>query len=121
LYELYGDYIPVPGKVLMLESTLGGLVIGTDREIYVYTEGESLVKLADYGVISGYPAARKKDGNILFWTQRGVCEALPFKNVTESKVSLAPGFSCSTSVIRENGEERFLVLTDGNGTADNSY
>jgi hypothetical protein len=121
LYELYGDYIAVPGKVVMLESVPGGLVIGTDREIYVYTREEVLVKLADYGVVEGWPASIMDDGNTMFWTERGVCIALPFRNLTEEKVSLPPGIKCSTSIIREDGEERFIILTDGNGTADNAY
>jgi len=121
LYDCYCDYIAVPGKVLMLESVPSGIVIGTDREIYVYTVEEALVKLADYGVVEGYPASTMDDGNTIFWTKRGVCFALPFRNLTEEKVSLSPGNKCSTSIIRDDGEERFVILTDGIGTADNEY
>lgn len=120
LFDLYSDYLVIPGEVLMLEATPQGLVIGTSEEIYAYTKDEALVQLAEYGVVDGYPAAFRQDGNILIHTQRGTCAALPFKNLTEHKISLTPGRDCATAIVEQNGLERFVALHDGQGQANNT-
>lgn len=119
LFDTYSDYIAVPGKVLMLEATPQGLVIGTDQEIYAWTVENSLIQLAEYGVVGGYPSDFKQNGNILIHTKRGICHALPFENLTEQKVSLEPGLDCYTKVMEQNGIERCVVLNDGGGVANN--
>ena len=119
LFDTYSDYIAIPGRVLMLEATPQGLVIGTDEEIYAWTVDSSLVQLAEYGVVGGYPAAFKQNGNILIHSQRGVCHALPFENLTQEKVSLDPGIDCFSYIVEQNGIERFVAINDGGGLANN--
>ena len=120
LFDVHEDYIPIPGKVTALEGTSQGLFIGTDDEMYVYTMEDSLVRLAEYGVVQGKPLARADNGKVYVWTKQGVCSLFPFENMTDDKVSLPPGCICSTAIIEKDGYQQFIVLNDGSGTAFNS-
>ena len=120
LFDAHSDYITIAGKVTVIEGTPQGLFIGTDDEMFVYTAEDSLVRLAEYGVVQGKPLARADDGRIYVWTKQGVCSLFPFENMTEDKVSLPSGCICSTSIIEKNGYEQFMVLNEGSGTAFNS-
>jgi len=119
LFDQHEDYLSIPGKVTVLEGTPQGLFIGTDDEMYVYTIEESLVRLAEYGVMQGRPLARTDEGRLFVWTRQGVCTLFPFQNITEDKVSLSPGCLCSTAIIEKDGYEQFMVLNNGSGTAFN--
>lgn len=121
-YHLFGlfDYIPVPGRVLMLAEVKGAMVIGTDREIHAYSDEVGLDLIASYGVVPGQPAIRYGD-NALFWTQRGVCTALPFSNLTDTVYSVPPGRRCGVGIREADGRKILVVLTDEGGTANNPY
>jgi len=119
LFNLSDDYIIVPGKVNMLLGHPSGLLIGTDDEIYLYTQEETLVRIAQYGVPSGIPYTKDDLGNIFIWTHQGVCNAFPFENMTERKLSIPSGDVCFTKVIEQKGLRKIVVLTDGKGVADN--
>ena len=120
LFDLSNDYLIVPGKVNMLLGTNSGLIIGTDDEIYVYTNESALVKVADYGVPGGKPYTEDDSGQVFIHSNQGLCSLFPFKNLTEDKVSLPPGDACFVELIEQNGFKKVLVLTDGNGIADNT-
>jgi hypothetical protein len=97
----------------------GALIIGTDSAIYAYT-GE-LDKLADYGVPQGRAFTRMPSDDdegaekIKIFSKRGVCEAMPFKNLTERRALFAPGSQCSTAIVAQNGIHKFIALSDGSG------
>lgn len=118
LFDLSESYLSIPGKVTALIGTLQGLIIGTDDEIYAYADN-SLVRLAEYGMPEGCSYSVDDNGKVYLWTNQGLCEALPFQNLTENKVSLPAGDTCHVSVVDQNGFSKVVVLTDGNGTADN--
>jgi len=118
LYNLSGDYFIVQGEVRAMMSASGGLIIATDSAIYAYAEG--LNKLADYGVPVGRSITRRQGGTVvLIWTNRGVCSALPFQNLTETKASFPPGTQCTTALIEQNGIQQFIAVTPGDGVAYN--
>lgn len=125
LFNLAEDFILVPGRVVMLEPTKDGLVIGTaigngDR-VHAYT-GDTLVELAPYGVVPGWPADLDEDtGKAMFWTARGLCSALPFANHTEQHVSVAPGVRAGARIVRTGGEKRFLVSLHAGGAPFNAF
>ena len=121
LFDLSRDYVAIPGKVLMLASVPGGLIIGTNREIYVYTVEEALVKLADYGVVPGHNVAYQQNGNVVFWTQRGVCSGLPFKNHTDETYSVPHGARVGVQLIEKQGKNQFIVVAASGGNANNPY
>lgn len=117
LFNLSSEFVMVPGRVLALAPHDAALVIGTDKSIFAY-DGKTLNQLAEYGVIPGWSWA--KDGNsVLLWTQRGACSVLPFKNLTESRVSVAPGVQAGAAVIAQDGQKRFVVALHAGGTAFN--
>lgn len=120
LFDAHEDYLAIQGKVTVIEGTPQGLFIGTDDEMYVYTIEDSLVRLAEYGVVGGKPLARADNGRLFVWTKQGVCTLFPFENITEDKLSLPPGCICSTAIIERKGYEQFMVLNNGSGIAFNS-
>ena len=113
LFQLDTDFILLPGRVEMLAPHGEALIMGTDTAIYAYTP-DALVQLADYGVVPGQHWA-DDDGRILFWSQRGVCAALPFQLITERQISVAPGVRAGGCLIQRKGQKRYLaVLQQGN-------
>jgi len=118
LFNLNSNFFLVPGRVLML-APHDDLIIGTDKRIYAYS-GEKLSQLAPYGVVPGQHWSWDDD-RILFWTARGLCAALPFSNLTERQVSVAPGVHAGGCVVRNGGQKRFVVALQQGGSAFNSY
>jgi hypothetical protein len=116
-FDFGSQGVIVPGEVRMLKSAEKGLVIGTDRKIYVY-DGERLSDLADYGVVPGWHAS-ELDGDVYFWSQRGLCSVFPFKNLTEETVSVAPGQSAGAMVLEKDGMRRYIVALRKDGSAYN--
>jgi len=120
LFDLYGDYLAVPGVVRTLIGTAQGMVIATDDEIYLYTAESSLVRLAEYGTPKGVPHTTDDTGKLYLWTNQGLCGLFPFENLTEDKTSLPPGGKVHVKHVRHGGYSKVVVLTDGLGTGDNN-
>jgi hypothetical protein len=117
LFVMDRDFLIFSGRVLMLAPHQDALIVGTDREVYAYT-GEKLAQIADYGVVAGQHWVA--DGErVLFWSKRGMCSALPLKNLTERQVSMAPGSSASGAIIHSRGQKRYLVTVKQGGAAFN--
>jgi len=119
LFNLDSNYLIVPGKVEMLAPHDAALVIGTDAKVFAY-DGAKLDKIADYGVVPGQHWSHDEE-RILFWSLRGLCAALPFTNLTEKAVSVAPGVRAGGCVIRAGGQKRYLSVIQQGGSAFNSY
>ena len=118
LFNLDSDFFIVPNRVLMLAPHDDALIVGTDSAIYAYT-GDKLAPLAGYGVVPGQHWS-EDEGRILFWTARGLCAALPFTNLTDSRVSVAPGLHAGGAMVLDQGRKRFLVALQAGGSAFNS-
>jgi len=119
LFRLDTDFIMVSGRVLMMAPHDDGLLIGTDDAIYSY-DGTKLEVLAEYGVVPGWCwALDDEDSSIFIWTQRGMCRALPFENLTSGHVSVAPGVQAGAAVIARGGQKQFVVALHAGGTAFN--
>lgn len=124
LFDLAADFLAIRGHVQMLAPTKTALVIGTDQGIYAW-DGERLDDLATYGVVPGWCWARDDDENgesmgVYIWTQRGLCKAMPFVNLTSGHVSVAPGVQAGAAVIAQGGQKRFVAVLHQGGTAFNS-
>jgi hypothetical protein len=119
LYDAIARYLLIPGKILDMVSLPEGLLVCTDAEIWLCDE-QSINSLARYGVVPGRAIARMPDGTVRIHTKRGQCVAMPFKNLTEEKCSLSPGFTCSTAVVEQHGVQKFIVLNDGSGAPYNA-
>lgn len=119
LWNLNSNFFMVPGRILMLAPHDEALLIGTDQRVYAYS-GEKLEQLAPYGVAPGQHWSL--DGErLLFWSNRGLCAALPFSNLTETQVSVAPGVSAGGTIVRSHGQKRYVVALKQGGFAFNSY
>lgn len=119
LFDLSEDFIMVPGEVRMLADTTDALIVGTNRSIHAY-DGESLSTLASYGVPRGAPSVRDTQTSKTFmWTNRGICEALPFANLTSANVSLPPGSAAYLAIVERYGQRKLIATTDDGGTAFN--
>ena len=119
LFDLAANFFMVPGHVLMLAPTKDALIVGTDTRIYAYNT-ESITEIAPYGAVPGQHWAQD-DGRIIFWSTRGVCAALPFINLTDRSVSVAPGVKAGGAIVRQGGQKRFLVSIQQGGSAFNAF
>jgi hypothetical protein len=121
-YELFDTLKHVnilPGRVHVLHGTQQSLVIGTDSEIYILT-AEGLDKVADYGVPKGKSDV-EYEGQVYFWSNRGVCRAAPFENLTEADVSLPPGTEVFGAMMESGGVNKYVAMLNDTGTARNAY
>jgi hypothetical protein len=81
-----------------------------------------LATLAPYGALPGqHWSLDEDDGMVLFWTTRGVCQALPFSNLTERQVSVAPGLRAGGAIVYSGGQKRYVVAIQQGGSAFNKY
>jgi len=105
----YGEGgLTVPGEVRIMEVAGGDtLIIGTDRQVWSFN-GDQLKEEAAYGVVDGYHPVLF-DGTLFFWSLRGLCSTLPFKNLTEDKFYVAPGASAGAAVLEKDGTRRYVV------------
>ena len=118
LFNTSADFFIVPGQVHMLAPTSEALIVGTDTQIFAYSVG--LTEIAPYGVVPGQHWA-DDETRILFWSTRGVCGALPFTNLTERHVSVAPGTYAGGAIVQQGGQKRFVVCLHSGGEAFNAY
>lgn len=117
LFNLNSNFFIVPNKVLCMAPHEAGLIIGTDAKIYSY-EQSKITEIAPYGVVPGWPWALD-DKNVMLWTQRGLCQALPLKNLIIDRVSVAPGTQAGAAVIADGGQKKFVVALHQGGLAFN--
>ena len=119
LFSLSKNYIVVPGEVTGMYGLEAGVVITTNRDVLLF-DGTAVRALAPYGTPKGRPITPSATGTVFIYTNRGVCEAMPFVNHTEQKALFAPGESCSTTITEHDGVQQFITLTDGTGAPFNT-
>lgn len=122
LFQQLSDYLTIVGKIVSMRSTKAGLIIGTDSQIWLYAN-ESMTKLADYGLVNGESITEDETGSIWLWTKRGIAtiDANGFKNITEATYSFKPGSHVTTSIVKDDGQQRLIVLSDDTGQAYNQF
>lgn len=112
LFHYGKDDFVVPGKVRCLaDFDKKALLIGTSIRILARDLEGTLDTLADYGVIGGHTVAQDDDGTLYFWTEHGMCRALPFENLTEGRLSVPTGTRCAVGIVKHGGFERVVALT----------
>lgn len=117
-FDYSSDGIAIPGTVLMPRACDSALIVGTERALWAW-DGTRLTQLADYGVVPGFHASRVGP-DLYFWTTRGLCKALPFVNLTEHQISVAPGVAAGATVMERDGQRRYLVALQKGGSAFNA-
>lgn len=119
LFDLSSGFFVVPGQVLAMAPTDDALIIGTDAAVLAYTH-EALKVLAPYGTVPGHPWARDADsGDVMLWTTRGVCRAMPFENLTQEYLSVPPGRQAAACFMLRDGDKKFVTSLVQGGTAFN--
>jgi len=120
LFKQRSDYQRVAGRVvLMVEIGKGkSLLIVTTHQVCSVTDGALTVE-AEYGAPPGHAGEVNAEGTAYFWTVRGLCSALPFKNIHEADLSVAPGMRAVCKLVYINGSEMAITITQGGGTPFN--
>ena len=119
LFNPQTGFIQIPGEVTMLLAHDDGLVIGSRSAVWEWS-GEALVQLAGYGVPAGHPGARDEEtGDCYFWTDRGLCRALPFSNLTAGRLHTDPGTHASTAIVQHAGLKKLVATTRPSGAVFN--
>ena len=111
LFNLNSGFMLLPGRVRMLCATEDALIIGTDRAVFAF-DGKTLTRIALYGVIAGQNCVRDtqvKTNRILFMSERGLCEALPFNNLTEDRVAIPRAARAGGVFMQQDGHCRFIA------------
>lgn len=119
LFDLSKDYFIVPGEVTQLFGTDKMLLITTQTRVFIY-DGARLQQLAEYGAVQGQHADPGTDEKVYFWTKRGLCRAMPFENITETRVSVAPGVSAGGVIVDKNGCRKYIATIRQGGSAYNA-
>ena len=113
LWNLQDGFFMVNGRVHDLAAHESALVVCTSTRLYAYT-ADSLTELAGYGTPPGEPCAL--DGKrLLIWTLRGLCQFPEFANLTERRISVAPGVRATASVVEQDGQTRFIACLHAGG------
>lgn len=121
LFDQRAKFIVLKGKGVMLASHVNALLLGTDDAVYSW-DGEKLTVEAEYGAVPGWGSVVDDDnGDVYFWTERGVCRAMPFANVTERQVSVAPGTQAGAAIVRQQGQKKYVVVLRRGGEAFNQH
>lgn len=121
LFDTEKDYKAVAGQLGLLLWNNKGVLIGTTQRIYQWHESnDELEQLADYGVLPGIAGDLDAQSKAYFWTERGMCTAYPFENLTENDVSMAPGARAVAAMVYLNGMQQFIAVTQGGGNPFNS-
>lgn len=111
-FRLDRDFTLVPGRVTLLASVSQGVLIGTDRAIFVDAIDAPLQRIADYGVPPGGPAWDDRD-TVWFWSLRGLCRALPFTNLTDAALAVTARAQVTSGVIPWEGSTYAVVHQRG--------
>jgi len=120
LYDQANDFIMLPGKVGVLVWCNEGMIVGTSQKIYQIKDSGELNLLVNYGVVPGLPGDTDAESVAYFWTQRGICKAMPFENLSEKDVSMPPGLRAASKMIYLNGMQQFVTVTQGGGEPFNA-
>lgn len=116
------DLVAFQGKVLGMATSPEGLLVGTDRAIWLLNAEGIQQRLRNYGVILGRPFARSNDGMIVINSQRGVMVYANGQLLDGTTKFIPPKSSTgSISLVDYHGLRFSLTLTDGLGRAYNQY
>ena len=118
LFNLNDGFFLVPGKVAQMAASSDTLMLSTESRTFLYNQN-GLEEVAEYGSIDGQHADIGPDNKLYFWTKRGLCRALPFENLTQSNVSVAPGVRAAGGVIQRHGYTKYVVALQSGGSPFN--
>jgi hypothetical protein len=112
LFDKTADFVVTSGIPHLLLDCAGGLIIGTDSNLYLWN-GEKLQQLAGYGVPPGVCGDVTMDGTAFFWTLRGIGSVKDgqYGLVTEQSYSADPGIFNHARIFYERGYAKLVAST----------
>lgn len=120
LFTRHQDYFVVEGKILAMVDVGEALVLATATAIYFY-DGVTLIRGADYGVPAGVPYGRSQTGIVWMYTNKGICQLNPFKNVIQETYDLPVSTTVNSVVVEQDGYERLVTLLNDSSLATNTF
>lgn len=118
LFKQRSDYQRLAGRIVLMTETKDHLLVVTTSQVCSIKDGVLNVE-ADYGAPFGHAGEVNAEGTAYFWTTRGLCTAMPFKNIHEVDLSVAPGLRAVCKLVYINGSEMAITITQGGGTPFN--
>ena len=111
-FRLLTDFQLFAGRITLLAEVSQGLVIGTDRAIFIDHIDAPLQLVADYGVPHG--GLIYDDRNVVFfWSDRGMCRALPFENMTDKQLVVTGRENTAAALLPYQGSAYAVVSQSG--------
>ena len=111
-FRLDKDYLIIPGRITLLASVAQGLVIGTDKAIFIDPIDSPIQRVADYGVPLGALATDDR-GVIYFFSERGLCRAMGFENLTDKVLAVQLRQSVTAGILAYQGSAYAVVSMTG--------
>jgi hypothetical protein len=111
-FRLERDYQLFAGKITLLADTSSAFIIATDRAIYVDPYDAPLMRVAEYGVPLGGMVYDERDV-VFFWSERGLCHAAPFKNLTDDHWVTEERREVTTGMLPWQGSRYAVVQQTG--------
>lgn len=111
-FRLEKDFLLIAGQITLLAALPQGLVIGTSTAIYVDPIDSPIQRVADYGVPAG-AMAHNDLSQIYFWSERGLCKAWPFVNMTDAALVVQQRLQVAAGVFPYQGSSYAVVNQTG--------
>ena len=111
-FRLLNDFQMFAGRITLLAEVSRGLVIATDRAIFVDPSDAPLQRVADYGVPRGGRIYDDRDV-CYFFSDRGLCRALPFENLTDKQLVVTGRETTTAALLPYQGSTYAVVSQSG--------
>lgn len=111
-FRLERDYQIFAGRITLLADTSTAFLIATDRAIYLDPYDAPLMRVADYGVPLGGMVYDERDV-VWFWSERGLCKAAPFENLTDKHLVVDERPAVTTGLLPWQGSRYAVVHQTG--------
>lgn len=112
------------GEIRMLVGTDAGLLIGTDRQVILYSSIDRRTELMQYGVPKGHQWDFDIDRNVWFTTERGIRVLRTNGNLeapNEEAYLTEWGSKVGTGFVQKDGMQQFISCTLETDQGFNSY
>lgn len=110
------DVLTVPGEIRMICPVQAeqAVYFGTNRAIHYHSPSDGgMRQVAPYGVPRGHQYAVTTDERTLMWTNKGVCRAPDFSNITDAVVEVETKEYCRVMVVDIDDVEQLMVFQHG--------
>lgn len=113
-FRLLNDFQMFAGRITLLAEVSRGLVIATDRAIFVDPIDAPLQRVADYGVPMNGMAYDDRD-MVYFWSDRGQCRftGSGFENLTDKQLVVTKRETTTAALLPYQGSTYAVVSQSG--------